>query len=171
LSHSTLCPLLLTHALTSLHNVFHINLLTPYHETAIHRPNYSRPPPDLVDNAEEYKVEKVLDSWHFSRRCKLQYLIKWKGYPDSDNKWVDKNDVHASKVIREFKNQNPASETHINTSCTSNFLIPSPHPTCTFTCSTPMLHVYYTQSPATIFTAELAKGLISYEEAANLCVQ
>ncbi len=65
--------------------------------------NYSRPPPDLIKNQEEYKVEKILDSQQFGRRQKLQYLIKWKGYPNSDNKWIDKNDVHTDKAIREFK--------------------------------------------------------------------
>ncbi len=88
----------------SIHDVFHIDLLMPYHKTETHGPNYARPPLDLVDKEEEYEVEKVLDSWQFGRRCKLQYLIKWKGYPDSDNEWVDKNDVHANDAIREFKN-------------------------------------------------------------------
>ena len=40
----------------SIHPVFHIDLLTPYHETITHGPNYQHPPPDLVDNAKEYKV-------------------------------------------------------------------------------------------------------------------
>ena len=40
----------------SIHPVFHIDLLTPYHKTIMHGPNYQRPPPDLVDNEEEYKV-------------------------------------------------------------------------------------------------------------------
>jgi len=88
----------------SIHDVFHIDLLTPYHETDLHGSNYSRPVPDLVDNEEEYKVEKILDSRQFGRRCKKQYLIKWKGYPDSDNEWVDKKDVHAPDAIREFEN-------------------------------------------------------------------
>ncbi|SRR6266702_1841311 len=109
----------------SIYDIFHINLLTPYHEMAIHGPNCSRPPPDLIDKEEEYKVKKILDSWQFGRRCKLQYLIKWKGYPDLDNKWVNKNDVHASEAIREFKNQNPTSEGHISTGSTGKFLIPS----------------------------------------------
>ena len=34
----------------------------------------------------------------------MQYLFKWKGYPDSDNEWVNKNDIHANEAIREFKN-------------------------------------------------------------------
>src|ERR1700727_2117218 len=99
----------------SIHPVFHIDLLTPYRETPMHGPNYSRPPPDLVDNAEEYEVEKILDSRKFGRGCKLQYLVKWKGYPDSENQWVDKNDVFADEAMREFKRSNPASETHIRT--------------------------------------------------------
>ena len=52
----------------SIHDVFHIDLLTPHHETTLHGPNYSRPPPDLVDDQEGYKVEKILDSWQISRR-------------------------------------------------------------------------------------------------------
>ena len=62
----------------SIHPVFHTDLLTPYHETPTHGPNYQHPPPDLVDK-EEYEVEKILDSWRFGRRRKLQYLVKWKG--------------------------------------------------------------------------------------------
>ena len=69
----------------STHPVFHIDLLTLYHETPTHGPNYQCPPPDLVDREEEYEVEKILDSQHFGRRQKLQYLVKWKGYPDSEN--------------------------------------------------------------------------------------
>ena len=99
----------------SIHPVFHIDLLTPYRETPMHGPNYSRPPPDLVDNAEEYEVEKILDSRKFGRGRKLQYLVKWKGYPDSENQWVDKNDIFADKAVWEFKRSNPASETHIRT--------------------------------------------------------
>ena len=49
----------------SIHPVFHINLLTPYRETLTHGPNYQRPPLDLVDGEEEYKVERILDSWRF----------------------------------------------------------------------------------------------------------
>ena len=43
------------------HNVFHANIITPYKETAIHRPNYSQPPPDLIDGEEEFEVEQILN--------------------------------------------------------------------------------------------------------------
>jgi hypothetical protein len=97
----------------SIHPVFHIDLLTPYHETPIHGTNYQRPPPDLVEGEEEYEVETVLASRRFGRGKKLQYLVKWKGYPDSDNQWIDKEDIFADDAIREFKNSNPNQETHI----------------------------------------------------------
>src|SRR6266699_3059383 len=35
----------------TIHDVFHASLLSPYHETRQHRPNYSRPPPALIDGA------------------------------------------------------------------------------------------------------------------------
>ena len=60
----------------SIHPVFHIDLLMPYRETITHGANYLRPPPDLVDNEEEYEVEKILDSRLFGRRKRLQYLVK-----------------------------------------------------------------------------------------------
>ena len=44
----------------SIHPVFHIDLLTPYHKTPIHGANYLRSPPDLIDREEEYEVEYVL---------------------------------------------------------------------------------------------------------------
>jgi hypothetical protein len=97
----------------SIHPVFHIDLLTPYRETTMHGPNFTRPTPELIDGEEEYSVEKILDSRHFGQRQRLQYLVKWEGYPDSDNMWVDKDDVFADDKVREFKSSNPDATTHI----------------------------------------------------------
>jgi hypothetical protein len=97
----------------NIHPVFHIDLLTPYRETIMHSPNFTRPTPELIDGEEEYSVEKILDSRHFGRRRHLQYLVKWEGYPDMDNMWVDKDDVFADNKVREFKNSNPDAATHI----------------------------------------------------------
>jgi hypothetical protein len=105
--------------------VFHIDLLTPYRETIMHGPNYQRPVPELVDGEEEYSVEKILDSRKFGRRRRLQYLVKWEGYPDSDNMWVDKDDVFADDKVREFKTLNPAKETHIRSLAVAKSPYPS----------------------------------------------
>jgi hypothetical protein len=37
-----------------IHDVFHASLLSPYHETDTRGPNFSQPPPDLIDREEEY---------------------------------------------------------------------------------------------------------------------
>src|SRR5258708_4043558 len=87
----------------STHTVFHIDLLTPYRETQKHGENYSRHPPELEEGEEEYEVEKILDHRKFGRGCKLQYLIKWKGYPDSENQWVDQRDVFAAEAVSEYQ--------------------------------------------------------------------
>ncbi len=159
----------------SIHDMFHINLLTPYRETDIHRSNYSRPAPDLVDNEEEYEVEKILDSRQFGRRRKKQYLIKWKGYPNSDNEWVDKRDVHAPEVIREFENQNPTVKAHINRGNASKSPIPSSSlPTIALTKLISFMsnvNKYYLGSPECIFGAELEEGLITKSKARELCTK
>jgi hypothetical protein len=90
----------------------------------MHGPNFTRPTPELIDGEEEYTVEKILDSRHFGRRRCLQYLVKWEGYPDADNMWVDKDDVFADDKVREFKASNPDSATHIR----STLVAKSPHP-------------------------------------------
>ena len=96
-----------------IHDIFHVDLLTPYHETELHGPNYMRPPPDLIDGEEEYEVEEVIQSWKFRRGHKVQYLVKCKGYPDSDNQWIDWDDLHADEAIADFKKKNPNAISHI----------------------------------------------------------
>jgi hypothetical protein len=85
-----------------IHNTFHANLLTPYKETELHGPNYTRPPPDLVDGEQEFEVEKILDAQQRGRGRKLHFLVKWKGYPVSDNLWEKAEDVHAEELVQEF---------------------------------------------------------------------
>ena len=103
----------------SIHDVFHTDLLTPYHETHMHGPNYLRPPPELVEGVEEFEVERILDSRRRGRGRKLQYLVKWAGYPDSNNQWEDWDQLNANEAIWEFKCANPKSEIHLKAGRTS----------------------------------------------------
>ena len=68
-----------------IHDIFHADLLTPYRETELHGPSFTKLPPDLIDGEEEYKVEEILRSQKIGKKRKVQYLIKWKGCPDSEN--------------------------------------------------------------------------------------
>ena len=85
-----------------IHPVFHASLLSPYVETDAHGPNYSRPPPDLIGGEEFYEVEQIRDHQHHGRSRTLQYLIKWKGSPKSDNTWEPADQVLAPDLLREY---------------------------------------------------------------------
>ena len=106
--------------------MFHVDLLTPYKETTFHGTNYTRPPPDLINDEEEYEVEQILDSRVRGRNRKVQYLVKWVGYPDSDNQWLDVEQLTADEAIREFKWRRPHTVTHIRRAETGNPLIDFP---------------------------------------------
>ena len=88
-----------------IHNVFHANLITPYKETELHGPNFTRLPPDLVDGEEEYEVEKIIDMKQMGRRHKTHYLVKWKGYPMSDNSWEPRENIQVDELIKEFQSR------------------------------------------------------------------
>ena len=91
----------------TIHDVFHASLLTPYIETSAHGPNFIWPPPDLMGDQSEYEVEAVVNHRTFGRSKHLQYLLKWKGYPHSDNTWENATDVHAPDLIRDYHRSHP----------------------------------------------------------------
>ena len=113
-----------------IHPVFHIDLLTPYHKTITHGDNYLCPPPELVDKEEEFEVWAILDSRRFGWRHQLQYLIKWKGYPESENQWENADNVHSDDLVCCFQRQHPTKETHLkrglSTKSSSSPLMSSP---------------------------------------------
>ena len=82
-----------------IHPVFHASLLTSYLETSAHGPNYTRPPPDLVEGEAEWEVERILAHRYHGRQKKLQYLVKWLGYPESDNTWEPAANLHADNLV------------------------------------------------------------------------
>ena len=96
-----------------IHPVFHIDLLTPYRKTTTHGDNYLCPPLEIIDNEEEYEVKAILDSRTFGRGCKLQYLVKWKGYPESENQWEDTNNVHSNDLVCQFQRRHPTKKIHL----------------------------------------------------------
>jgi len=72
-----------------------------YHETQEHGTNYTRPPPQMIDGDQEFEVKRVMGHRLFGKGRKLQYLIKWQGYPKADNIWEPKELVFAPKLIGE----------------------------------------------------------------------
>jgi hypothetical protein len=91
-----------------IHPVFHASLLTAYKKTEEHGVNFTRPPPEIINNEEEYEVDQICGVRQYGRWKKWQYLIKWKGYPDSENTWQSLPDLKGShELIQEWHNANP----------------------------------------------------------------
>src|ERR1700748_1453412 len=98
----------LSHAVVT-HNAFHASLLTPYKATKEHRENFPQPLLEIIEGEEEWVVEKVLDSRWTGRNKRLQYLLKWAGYPEADNSWEYKEDIFSPDLIADFHLKNPAA--------------------------------------------------------------
>ncbi len=92
----------------NIHPVFHASLLTSYIKTKEHSENIIRPPPDMIEGEVEYEVEAIRA--HQYRRCKLQYLIKWKGYLESDNTWEPVNNVQVPQLIKKYHMMHPLED-------------------------------------------------------------
>ena len=65
---------------------FNESLLSPYTPPSAEHQGQQRPPPDLVDNEEEYEVEEILNSKR-SAEHGVEYYVKWKGYPIEESTW------------------------------------------------------------------------------------
>ena len=91
----------------SIHPVINESYLTPFYPASF--PNQQKPPPPPpieIEGEVEYEVEKILDSRR--RRNRLEYLIKWKGYPTEENTWEPTVNVsHADDLIAEFHEAHP----------------------------------------------------------------
>jgi transposase InsO family protein len=92
-----------------IHPVFHISRLRPYHDPLSFDPNRevpSRPPPEIVGEEPEYEAEHVLDKR--TRRRRVEYLIKWVGYPESESTWEPLSHLHhAMDIVRDFEALQP----------------------------------------------------------------
>ena len=90
-----------------IHPVFHNSLLKPYYETWEHRPNYERPAPKIVNREEgHYEIESILQACPTQNRKSTQYLVKWKGYPESKNLWLPEKELTSAKeLLEQFKQQ------------------------------------------------------------------
>ena len=89
----------------AVHPVFHVSLIEPYVESSLLNREQRPPSPVLVNDEEEYEVEKILDSRRF--RGKLQYLIRWLGYGNESDSWEPVTNVNAPDLVKDFHDQYP----------------------------------------------------------------
>jgi len=80
----------------SIHPVFHVSLLEPYY-----RSGDVEPPPLEIEGEDQWEVEAVAGAGKV--KGKMQYLVKWKGYPDEENTWEPAHHMrHAGDKIAEY---------------------------------------------------------------------
>ncbi|RWS13632.1 chromobox protein 1-like protein [Dinothrombium tinctorium] len=56
---------------------------------------------DGAGQEEEYVVEKILEKR--KRNGRIEYLIKWQGWPDEDNTWEPEEHLSCPDLVREFE--------------------------------------------------------------------
>jgi hypothetical protein len=95
-----------------IHPVFRNSLLKPYIETSAHGPNFARPPSEIIEGEEgHYEIEKILQERLTRNKKSTQYLVKWKGYPDSKNSWLPAKELtHAKDLLCKFKSKHASKE-------------------------------------------------------------
>lgn len=89
-----------------IHNVFHASLLKPYIKNEEHGPNWTKPPANLINDKEEYKIDQIMKC-----RCvkkKWEYYVSWKGYPTTENMWIPLEDFkHARETSVKWHRKHP----------------------------------------------------------------
>ena len=77
-----------------IHPVFHISLLEPADpETPLQTTFHFQ-----TEEEDEFEVERILE------QRGQRYLVKWKGYPHSENTWEPKNNLrNCQKLLQQFQ--------------------------------------------------------------------
>ena len=55
---------------------------------------------DVQTNAQFYEIEKLLDDK--VEKCKRFFLVKWKGYPESDNSWIPETHFSTPDIVTTY---------------------------------------------------------------------
>ena len=66
---------------------------------------------ELLEDDEEYSVEKIVDKKCDALNGKVQYLIKWKGYANSENTWEPIENLYCTDLIEKFEKKYDKSMT------------------------------------------------------------
>ena len=91
---------------------FHSTALKKYNENDPDRfksRRMDKPAPIIIDNAEEWEAEEILDYRRQGNRD--EFLVHWKGYERTDDSWEPiENLDHSLELIQEYWDKNHPNE-------------------------------------------------------------
>ena len=91
-----------------IHPVFHVSLLELYKRRANDPDLPEYPLPELIEDEEEYPVERILQKQ--TRKGVKKYLVRWAGYPPEYDQWVSEQDMEGSEELWDaFKHEESQS--------------------------------------------------------------
>ncbi|SJL16681.1 uncharacterized protein ARMOST_20210 [Armillaria ostoyae] len=103
-----------------IHLCFNEKLLTPFLPPAFpNQESPSPPPPDLIEDEEQWELKEILDSKTCKVRAKrgqpsttvIDYFVKWKGWTREHNSWVAEKDMgNAQEAIANYIKTTQANE-------------------------------------------------------------
>ena len=84
-----------------IHPVFHVSLLKAYNSGGNN--DHEQKVIEIVDESKrEYEVDKLLGK-RFGKDSQMEYLVLWKGYPDTESTWENYETVKDLKALDEFE--------------------------------------------------------------------
>ena len=87
-------------ALRNIHDVFHVSLIRPHRDNGL---GTDIPPIDINGDV-EFKVDAILK--HRQIRGEDQYLVRWKGYDQSEDMRLNEAQLeHSRQLLENFRRQ------------------------------------------------------------------
>jgi len=103
---------------TEVQGIIHVQRLKPYTQRLIpgelqeeeSREEETQEPQERVEQeTNEYEVEAIMGKR--KKQGRVEYLVKWLGYPDSENTWVQARDMNAPDLIKQYNKSRLRQET------------------------------------------------------------